>query len=239
MLGSLVFTVLTFLWTVLLCIVAVPTFVLPRRWLHRGAAIWVRGIFWLLRRCVGLRYELRGAERLPTPPYILAVKHQSTFETLVFHAFLDQPIFVVKKELLRIPVLGWYLARAGMIGIDRAAGAGAMKKLLREADAVLRRGQQIIVFPEGTRAPPGETRPYHAGIAALYLHSDAPLIPVALNSGVFWGRRAFVKKPGTITVEFLPAVPRGLDRKTFMQELENRLEGASNALTSGARRNIT
>lgn len=234
MVPSLIFTVLTFLWTVGLCIVAIPTFVLPRRWLHRLAAIWVRGIFLLLRTIVGLRYELRGAETLPAPPYILAVKHQSTFETLVFHTWLDQPIFVVKRELLQVPVLGWYLARSGMIGIDRSAGAGAMKKMLREARAVLRAGQQIIVFPEGTRAPPGEKRPYHAGIAALYVHFDVPVIPVALNSGVFWGRRAFIKKPGVIAVEFLAPLPRGLDRASFMRELEARLEGASNRLIAEA-----
>ena len=231
---SLVFTVLTFLWTVSLCVVGVPTFFLPRRRLHRMSALWTRGIFWLLRTVVGLRYELRRVATLPAPPYILAVKHQSTFETLVFHTFLDEPIFVLKNELLRVPVLGWYLAKAGMIGIDRSAGAGAMKKMLREARDVLRSGRQIIVFPEGTRAPPGEQRPYHAGIAALYLHFEVPVIPVALNSGVFWGRRAFVKKPGLITVEFLPPIPPGLDRAGFMQALEGQLEGTSNRLVAEA-----
>jgi len=231
---SAIFTALTFLWTVGLCVIGPPTFVLPPRLLHRMSAVWTRGIFWLLRTVVGLRYELRGVATLPAPPYILAVKHQSTFETLVFHTFLDQPIFVLKNELLRVPVLGWYLAKAGMIGIDRSAGAGAMKKMLREARDVLRSGRQIIVFPEGTRAPPGEQRPYHAGIAALYLHFDVPVIPVALNSGVFWGRRAFVKKPGTITVQFLPPIPPGLDRAGFMQALESQLEGASNRLVAEA-----
>ena len=234
MVRSLIFTVLTFLWTVAFCIAGVPTFFLPRRRLHRMSAVWVRGVFWLLRTVVGLRYELRGVATLPAPPYILAVKHQSAFDALVFHTFLDEPIFVLKNELLRVPVLGWYLAKAGMIGIDRSAGAGAMKKMLREARDVLRSGRQIIVFPEGTRAPPGEQRPYHAGIAALYLHFEVPVIPVALNSGVFWGRRAFVKKPGLITVAFLPRIPPGLDRAGFMHALETQLEGSSNRLVAEA-----
>jgi 1-acyl-sn-glycerol-3-phosphate acyltransferase len=232
---SLLFNAAGFLWTCAMSVIALPLFFLPRRPLHRLAAVWAKVLFWMMRRIVGLSYELRGADSLPPPPYILAVKHQSTFETLVFHTFLDQPIFVLKRELLAVPVFGWYLAKSGMIGIDRSAGAGAMKKLLREAGTVLASGRQIIVFPEGTRAPPGEKRPYHAGIAALYKHFDVPVIPVALNSGLFWGRRAFVKKPGVITIRFLPPMPRGLDRAAFMRKLEARLEAATNALISAAR----
>ena len=237
-LRSLAFTVAAFVWTAAMCTLGLPLFAFPRRAVHRMAAVWVRGVFWLLGAIVGLRFELRGADTLPAPPYILAVKHQSTFETLVFHTWLDQPALVFKRELLRVPVLGWYLAKSGMIAIDRSAGAGAMKQMLREAGQVLRAGRQIIVFPEGTRAPPGEKRPYHAGIAALYRHFDVPVIPVALNSGLFWGRRAFVKRPGTITVAFLEPMPRGLGRAAFMAELEARLESESNRLTLAVRGRI-
>ena len=127
----------------------------------------------------------------------------------------------------QIPLFGWCLVHAGMIRIDREGGARALRGLIEDGRAALARGAPIVIFPEGTRMPPGERRPYQPGVAALYRHLDCPVVPVALNSGVFWSRRSFVKRPGRIVVEFLPPIAPGLERKEFMAELERRLEGAT------------
>ena len=125
-----------------------------------------------------------------------------------------------------------------MIRIDRAGGARALRGLIEGGRAALDRGAPIAIFPEGTRVAPGEHRPYHPGVAALYRHLDCTVVPVALNSGVFWGRRSFVKRPGRIVVEFLPPIAPGLERKDFMTELERRLEPATERLVAEARRQI-
>jgi 1-acyl-sn-glycerol-3-phosphate acyltransferase len=117
-----------------------------------------------------------------------------------------------------------------MIAIDRAAGAGALRRMARDSASVFKQGRNLLIFPEGTRVPPGQHRPYHPGIAGIYGQLNVPVVPIALNSGLFWGRRAFVKKPGTITVEILPAIQPGLDRKALMRELQSRIETAAMAL---------
>jgi 1-acyl-sn-glycerol-3-phosphate acyltransferase len=121
-----------------------------------------------------------------------------------------------------------------MIAVDRAGKAAALKKMVRDANDAFAQGRQIIIFPEGTRVAPGTHKPYQPGIAALYSQLNVPVIPVALNSGLFWGRKAWVKKPGEILIQYLPAIPPGLDRKAFMAELERRLEPASQKLLTGA-----
>jgi 1-acyl-sn-glycerol-3-phosphate acyltransferase len=121
-----------------------------------------------------------------------------------------------------------------MIPVDRQGRASALKRMLASARAAVAQGHPILIYPEGTRTPPGEQRPYHPGVAALYGDLGLPVVPVALNSGLFWGRRSFHKKPGTITIEFLPAIAPGLPRKAFMAELQQRLEGASARLVTAA-----
>jgi 1-acyl-sn-glycerol-3-phosphate acyltransferase len=142
---------------------------------------------------------------------------------------------VLKKELLAIPFWGWCAAKSGSIGVDRSAGASALKAMVRDVEDELARGTPIVIFPEGTRTEPGKRGTYHPGIAALYARTKAPVVPVALNSGVFWGRREFLKRPGTMILEFLPPLPAGLDRRTFMAELERRIEQASDKLVAEAR----
>jgi 1-acyl-sn-glycerol-3-phosphate acyltransferase len=126
------------------------------------------------------------------------------------------------------------MKKSGAIGIDRSAGFRAVKMMMPEVDRVLAEGSQVLVFPEGTRTPVGDQRPYHPGIAGIYAHTDAPVVPVALNSGVFWGRRSFLKYPGVITIEFLPPMPPGLNRKTFLTELQTRIETATERLCATA-----
>jgi 1-acyl-sn-glycerol-3-phosphate acyltransferase len=235
---SLLFNLCLWLWTLVMLLAALPWLALPPRWMLAHSRAWMRGVQFLLSRIVGLEYEVRGREHA-SGLAIFALRHQSAWETLAIHLLLPGAAIALKRELMRIPLFGWTLRHAGMIGIDREGGARALRGLIEGGRAALARGMPIVIFPEGTRVPPGAHRPYHPGVAALYRHLDCPVVPVALNSGVFWGRRSFVKHPGRITVEFLPPIAPGLERKAFMAELERRLETASERLVADARRQIT
>jgi 1-acyl-sn-glycerol-3-phosphate acyltransferase len=229
---SLLFNILFALWTALIFIFSLPTLVLPRSAAWWMGGLWVRGALLLLRATVGLGHQVRGAEHRVTGPAIYAAKHQSAWDTLVFPLLLDKPAYVLKRELIRVPLFGSYLKQCGMIPVDREGGGSALKQLLRAARTAVAQGRSILIYPEGTRMPPGERRPYHPGVAALYGDLGVPVVPVALNSGLFWGRRAFHKKPGTITIEFLPPIAPGLPRREFMRELQERMEGASQRLAA-------
>jgi 1-acyl-sn-glycerol-3-phosphate acyltransferase len=230
---SLLFNLCLWLWTLFMLLAALPWLALPPRWMLAHSRVWMRGVQLLLARIVGLDYEVRGREH-QNAVAIFAFKHQSAWETLAIHLLLDGAAIALKRELTRIPLFGWCLVHAGMIGIDREGGARALRRLIEEGRAALARGAPIVIFPEGTRVPLGEHRPYHPGVAALYRHLDCPVVPVALNSGMFWGRRRFVKRPGRIVVEFLPPIAPGLERKEFMAELERRLETATARLIAQA-----
>ena len=232
---SLLFNLALWLWTGLMVLVALPLLAAPRQQMVAIGRRWEQGAQSLLARLAGLTYEVRGRERLPAQPAIFAFKHQSAWETLVLHLLLADPAIVLKRELTLIPLFGWYLRHAGMIGIDRAGGARALRALVEDSRAALARGSPIVIFPEGTRAPVGERNPYQPGVAALYRQLDCPVVPVALNSGLFWPRRSFIKRPGRIVVEFLPPIAPGLDRDAFMTELEQRLESATERLIAEAR----
>jgi 1-acyl-sn-glycerol-3-phosphate acyltransferase len=158
---------------------------------------------------------------------IIACKHQSSWETLAFTLLFDDIAIVLKRELLFIPVVGWAMARAGNIAVARGDGAAALRGMVRQAKAVIADGRRVVIFPEGTRVAPGDQRPYQIGTAALYRQLGVPVVPMALNSGLFWGRRKWVKGPGTITLEILPPIPPGLSRNAFMETLRERIEGAT------------
>ena len=217
---------------------ALPWLAFPPRLMLAHSRAWMRGVQFLLARIVGLEYEVRGRPRGDSRPAIFAFKHQSAWETLAIHLLLDGAVIALKRELTQIPLFGWVLLHAGMIRIDRKGGPRALRGLIEGGRAALARGAPIVIFPEGTRVPPGEQRPYQPGVAALYRHLDCPVVPVALNSGVFWPRRSFVKRPGRIVVEFLPPIEPGLERKAFMAELHDRLETATARLVADARRQI-
>lgn len=231
MLRSILFNLLYGLWTAVMHIACLPLLLGPRRWIYGAAGLWIDVTLWLLKHIVGLDHRVLGAEHLPHGSVIFAAKHQSAWETLFLSRYLGYPAFVLKRELLSIPLFGWYLKKVGMIAIDRRAGASALRDMTRQSAEVFAGGRSLLIFPEGTRVAPGQQRPYQPGIAGLYGQLKVPVVPVALNSGLFWGRKAFVKRPGTITVEFLPAIQPGLDRKTLMKDLESRIETATNALS--------
>ena len=230
LLRSLLFNLGFYLWTALALIIAMPVLLFPYPAIHGFGRLWVSGALWLLKRFIGLDHRALGLENMAQRPAIYAVKHQSAWDTLVFAHYLHFPAYVLKRELLYLPLFGFYLLRAGMIPVDRHGRASALRRMLATAKCRREEGRDLLIFPEGTRVAPGQHRAYHPGVAALYGHLDLPVVPVALNSGLFWDRRSFIKKPGTITLEFLPAIPPGLERRAFMAELEDRLEGACRRL---------
>lgn len=224
-LRSLIYLVLFLALTIGAAIICLPTLI-SRRWALGSIRTWTRCVSALARIVVGIDCRVEGTENVPRGACIVAAQHQSSFETYRLFTVLEHPIFILKRELVWIPVIGWYMQRAGFVAIDRGAGAGAMKKMIRGAQAALDAGHQVVVFPEGTRVRPGESRPYRPGIAALYAHCDAPVIPMALNSGIYWGKTRILKLPGVIVFKFLPAVPQGLEKQEFLATLRARLEGA-------------
>jgi len=230
-LRSWAYLFLFLLWTVFSAIVLLPT-LLNARWTLHGIRFWIGGIMTLARTVCGITCRVVGREHVPQGACIIAAEHQASFETYRLFMDIEHPIFILKRELTWIPFIGWYMTRAGFVGIDRSAGAGAMRKMLREAQTALKAGHQVVVFPEGTRVPVGETRPYRPGIAALYAHCDVPVIPMALNSGFFWGKTRILKMPGEIVFQFLPALPRDLDKDSLLTELRARLDAADSQLDS-------
>ena len=218
---------------------------LPRAMLQDAVRLWQRLVFGGLKVLCGLEWEVRGRDRVPEGAVVFACKHQSAWDTMAFYALVADPAYVLKKELLGIPFWGWYAAKTRQIVVDRRAGMRALKDVAAQARDRLAAGRQVVIFPQGTRVPAGAHRPYQpgayaiaqaaGGIARAERTTEVPVFPVALNSGLFWGRRSFLKHPGTITVEILEPMPEGLARKAFMAELEQRIEQASNRLAAEAR----
>jgi 1-acyl-sn-glycerol-3-phosphate acyltransferase len=226
-LRSLAFNVGWYLGTAVLAIVGAPLLLAPRRWVVGWARLWIVFVLWWLRLTCGLSHRVIGRENLPAGPAILASKHQSSWETLSFTLLFDDIAIVLKRELLFIPVVGWAMARAGNIAVARGDGASALRGLVKQAKAAIAGGQSIVIFPEGTRVAPGDRKPYQVGIAALYRQLGVPVVPIALNSGLFWGRRKWIKRPGVLTLDILPPIPPGLSRDAFMTTLQEKIEGAT------------
>lgn len=227
---ALAFNFAFFAWTAICGTMGLPFLLTPRAVTMRFGRFWAASALTLLRVIVGLKHEIRGLDRLPRGGCIIAMKHQSTWDTLILPVVLADPAIVLKRELLLLPFYGWYAARAGSIAIDRKAGARAVRRMLAKARPVAASGRPIVIFPEGTRVAPGERRPYQPGVAALYQLLGLPLVPAAVNSGLYWGRRSFLKRPGRIILEFLEPIPPGRTRPRLMAELERRIESATAAL---------
>jgi 1-acyl-sn-glycerol-3-phosphate acyltransferase len=186
-------------------------FPLPHRFRRMTAVPWVYFTIWLIENLLGIRYRVLGRENIPPRSAVILSKHQSAWETVVLQAVFPLGLFVWKKELRRLPFFGWALAAIPMISVDRGAGKDALKQLVDQGRLRLSQGYPVIIFPEGTRVAPGHKRRYKIGGAYLGCESGAPVLPVALNSGEFWSRQAFVKYPGTVTVSIGPAIdPAGL-----------------------------
>src|SRR5438270_5038312 len=234
-LRSLVYNVLFYLVLVFWMLVGIPTYAMPRWAIMNIARYWARSSIWMLRVICNVKVEYRGLEKIPDGPLIVASKHQSMWETFALLQFFDQPLFILKSELKWIPLFGWYLVKSDMIGIDRTAGGRSLLEMARRAGEAVRRGRQLIIFPEGTRTAVGAPPHYKTGVAQIYVDCGVTCLPVALNSGLFWPRRTFMRYPGTVVVEFLDPLPPGLTRAEFLAQVSSAIETATSRLVAAGR----
>jgi 1-acyl-sn-glycerol-3-phosphate acyltransferase len=224
-LRSIVFNVFFFTITFVIALVpgVIVRLVAPER-VFDVARMWARISVGAAKLICGIRLEVRGLDRLAGEgAKLIASNHQSAFDTIVWLTLLPRCCYVVKQELLRIPLFGPLLSLSGMIAVDRGGGALALRQLLREADRAVREERQIVIFPEGTRAAPGVRLPLQSGVAALAARTHLPVIPVVTDSGHCWGRRAFHKRPGPIHIRVLEPIPAATTRAELMRRLETRL----------------
>ena len=221
-LRSLIFNILFYGATLVMAILVLPALLLPAPVMRAAARLWGWVTVQALRVACGthrLSGDLQAGSQV-----IYAAKHQSTWETVVLALLLQTPVFVLKRELLRLPLLGWYFSKAGCIAVDRSAGMLALRKLRDDAVTAASGGRSILIFPQGTRVAPGVEHRYEIGVFALYEATGLPVVPVALNSGHVWGRNSWLKRPGCIDVEFLAPIEPGLSRRDFMERLETAIE---------------
>jgi 1-acyl-sn-glycerol-3-phosphate acyltransferase len=235
MVRSIAFNVLFYLNTALYLIAALPTFFMPYRAIIAVAKSWARTNLKLLRLVADIDCDIRGLENIPKGPIIVAAKHQSAWETFALLPLLDNPVFILKRELQWIPIFGWLTIKGRMVPVDRGAGSAALTKMTERARIELADNRQLIIFPEGTRRPPGAEPKYKYGVAHLYAAEGVPCVPIALNSGLFWPRRSIRRLPGTVTVEILDPIPPGLSKDEFFKLLQERLERATARLIAEAR----
>jgi len=224
---SLLFNVLFYVTTVLFLVFGSPLLFGPRRWAMAALAIHGRFELWLLESIVGTKLEVRGAEKLPAGACLVAAKHQSAWETFGLIPLFRDPALLMKRELFWIPLHGWFSHKFQMIPVDRDKGPAALRRMLRETKKRVADGREIIIFPEGTRRAPGAPPDYKTGVILLYEALGIPCVPLALNSGVFWPRRSFMRRPGTIVLEFLDPIPPGLPKDEFLERLIASIETAS------------
>lgn len=206
-----------------------PLLLLPERYIWPACMFWARSCLFLHRIVIGTTDEVRGLERIPSGGLLIASKHQSAWETLRLSLLVPRPTFILKRQLLYVPLFGWYMWKTGMIPVDRGKGGAAIEAMTALARKRIAEGRQIIIFPEGTRRAPGAPPAYRRGPARLYAALGVPCLPVALNSGLFWPRRAWHHR-GTILLECLEPIAPGLDPDEFGAMLETRIEASTDAL---------
>src|SRR5262249_28045902 len=235
-LRSLVFNVLFYTVFVVLAILALPTFLMPLRALMTMASWLASATRFLMRVVCNIKVEFRGVEKIPKGPLVVVAKHQSFWETCALLPFFEHPIFILKRQLMYIPVYGQFLIKYGMIAIDRTAAVKALLDMTRRARAAVRGGCQLVIFPEGTRRAPGAPADYKTGFAQIYAACGVQCLPVALNSGLFWPRRTFMRYPGTLVVDFLDPLPAGLPKDEFIARARGAIEEATTRLVETGRR---
>jgi len=213
------------------CIATSPVLLFPRRFILAFVHGYLAWVFFIEKHVLHLNHQVLGLENLPPAPYLVVSKHQSAWETLHILQWFGDPVAIMKQELRRIPIFGWYAARMQMIDIDRSTPSKAWASIVEGATRAKSRGRSIVIFPEGTRVRPGVAKPWRSGAFRLQHMLELPVVPVALNSGLFWGRNSFWKKPGLITVEIMPPVPPGRDPLEVLGEVSRQVEAASNRLS--------
>jgi 1-acyl-sn-glycerol-3-phosphate acyltransferase len=232
---SIAFNLLFYLNTLIYLVIALPTFFMPYRAIIAVARSWGRTNLVLLRVVAGIDIEVRGREKIPKGPIIVASKHQSAWETFALLPLFDNPVYIVKRELEWLPIFGWLMIKGRMVPVDRGAGSQALVAMTERARIELADNRQLIIFPEGTRRPAGAEARYKYGVAHLYAAAGVPCVPVALNSGLFWPRRSIRRLPGTVVVEILDPIAPGADKDAFFQRLQQELEAATARLIADAK----
>jgi 1-acyl-sn-glycerol-3-phosphate acyltransferase len=231
---SILFHLVFYVTTALFVVLGSPLLFGPRSWAMAGLAAHARTELLLLRLIAGIGLRVKGRENLPQGACLVACKHQSAWETFALVPLLRDPAYLMKQELFRIPFHGWFSHKFGMIPVARDQGAKALRDMLKDAEGRIAAGREIIIFPEGTRRPPGAAPDYKTGVYLLYQAMKVPCVPAALNSGAFWPRHSWRLRPGTVTVEFLPPIPPGLPKKLFLETLQQAIETASARLLQEA-----
>lgn len=234
MLRSLLYALAFYLVTALMLVGLSWLLLAPRSWAMAGLKLHARISLWLLEKIVGTKMEVRGRENLPAGPVLVVAKHQSAWDTFALIPLFSDPAIVLKDELKWIPLYGWFCLKFRHILVRRDKAAVALKALVEDAKDRVAAGRQVLIFPEGTRMPPGAPPDYKPGYVALYDSLGVPAVPLALNSGVFWPRRKLIRYPGTIVVSFLPPVPPGLPRKEAKRLIETAIETETAALLAEA-----
>lgn len=235
---SVLFNIAFYLNTAILLVVALPTFLMPYWGIVEIARLWGRINLWLLRVIAGVKIEVRGREKIPQGPLLVASKHQSAWETFTLVTLFPNPVFILKRELQWIPLFGWFTIKGRMVPVDRGGGAAALRAMTARARYELMQNRQLIIFPEGTRRAAGAEPRYKFGVAHLYAGAGVPCLPVALNSGLFWPRRSLLRYPGTVVVEFLDVIPAGLPQNEFFARLQDEIETATALLIEEGRREL-
>jgi 1-acyl-sn-glycerol-3-phosphate acyltransferase len=235
---SILFNIAFYVGTLGWLIVALPAFLLPYRAILAVAKAWGRYNLFLLRVICGLKADFRGLEKIPPGPLLVAAKHQSAWETFALLWLFDDPAFILKRELQWIPIFGWLTIKARMVPVNRAPRIANFNAMMQRARTELAAGRQLVIFPEGTRRSAGAEPSYKYGIARLYAEAGVPVLPIALNSGLFWRRRSLLRPPGTVVAEVLDPIPPGLDEEEFMARLQNDIETATARLIGEARGSV-
>lgn len=231
---SLVFDFFFYATSIFICLFFWPLLALPLKKRFIITKCWSKMVTFWAKHILGLNFTVKGMENLPPAPFVVACKHQSAWETVALCQIIPCAVFILKKELLYIPILNWYFRGLQAIAVKRGGGMSTIEEMVHQSKKVIDKGLSIIIFPEGTRSAVGKKLPYKRGISILYRHLNVPIVPIALNSGIFWGRRSFLKKSGTIEVEILPPLMPGIDRDDFLNQLEDSIETASQKLCSNA-----
>lgn len=233
------FNIVFWMWAITICTLIIPLVYCSRKTTLRISHIFNNGVYYIEKFVLGLDYEVRGLEYLPKEgPYLIAAKHQSAYETMKLHRLFGDPSIILKQELLSIPIWGKFLGKLDIIAIDRSNGESAISSIVEGAQRMKEQKRPIVIFPQGTRVATDVSsakKPYKGGIIKMYKATDLPIIPLALNSGLFWPRNAYLKRPGKVIFEFLPPFEPGLDDKKVMKALEERLEEASIRLMEEAK----
>ncbi|MEL6857482.1 MAG: 1-acyl-sn-glycerol-3-phosphate acyltransferase [Pseudomonadota bacterium] len=229
---SIIYVIWLYGWMGVLGILALPTLLLPRAGILFFIRLYTRFVLFGLRWICGVKVEFRGQEHVSGGPILIAGKHQAMLDVFVPFLIFDDPVVVMKRELLWYPALGWYALKTRMLAIDRSGGAKTMRRMLAAAQArVSGENRQMLIYPEGTRTEPGAAPSYKpAGVRAFYKTLGVPVVPLATNSGLCWPAHGFVRTPGTIVYEVLPPLAADLEPKAMLAKLEARLEAGSERL---------